>query len=357
MTYVNIPGLGEVEIGRFLGEEGRKKERIVLNMALNPDSKKSPIDIANHILANILIPPRPVEDIAALDESSIALLIDKAVDKLNTRKEYNNAMPDSLTKRERFYQAYYQSYIVFYKEIFAKHPNFIQKTLLQEPFFHLFEDLTNLLMYHKEMEAHLKQKQEVFENLPVEDKESLVDTEYDYRLYEAYPDILRQGLFITCWSFFENKLISLCRKAHLANPNLETFQNFKEKHKHKHYSTIKKAKRYLSDEIASKITSVQFHNEAVWTTAYRYNEIRNAIIHKGSIIQCDGTDIANRIHQFIASQKPTSIKLVSYGNYSYIKLNEDFCNEVITYLWDFFIELHNQYQIILAEDTNKTNSS
>ncbi|MCY8473303.1 hypothetical protein [Bacillus halotolerans] len=136
---------------------------------------------------------------------------------------------------------------------------------------------------------------------------------------DHFPSIMRNSLFISIYSFLEDKVIDLCKSTDETGKKLD---ELKGNGIQRASSFIKKVKKeYFPDDTKE------------WNFIQNANKIRNCIVH------CGG-DIEKAKEPEIVRNAVNGLKNVKVDIHNNILLNEDFCTEFIDVVDKFLSDLY-----------------
>jgi hypothetical protein len=193
-------------------------------------------------------------------------------------------------------------------------------------------DLDHLEEYAAKLEGFLYADRKEFESwseqeaakIPKEKQDELYGFyEDDYwKLSDIFPNILRLSFFVTCYSLLESRLLMLCK-------NLQAEKKRQIGPRDLRDEGIFAAKIYLK-----RVIGIDFPDQKrPWQEIVEYNRIRNIIVHEYGRVNLKN-DNGQKVKSFV--EKHSWIKL---DNLNHIQLTENFYQEVIITLRDFFHEL------------------
>ncbi len=193
--------------------------------------------------------------------------------------------------------------------------------------FFLFDEIQMIGEYAGAVESSIKKEFEkkalkLVENIDKvsEEERELLEVHHEQIVWKfrgMFPRILRNSVFLACYSFLESKLNELCRNigshTHIKLNDLAG-------------SGVIRANNYLS-----KVIQIPKVNALLWKRIIVYNKIRNKIAHSEGRLSNDGDSKAIRAF----CKKRDSFKI----NYSRIELLETFVPDVLHDIKMLFSEL------------------
>ncbi|MER0468112.1 hypothetical protein ABR330_15855 [Bacillus cabrialesii subsp. cabrialesii] len=193
--------------------------------------------------------------------------------------------------------------------------------------FHFFisGQLQTFREYAEYVESNLRRElykyEQTFKELSDIEIEEFVDWHYDeisqYR--DDFPSIMRNSLFISVYSFLEEKVIDLCDQPDETSIKLEDLQG----------NGIKRASLFIK-----KVLKDDFPDDTKeWHFILNANQIRNCIVHCGGDI--DKAKNPKRVRNAV-----NELENVIEGRHNKILLNEDFCIEFIDVVEKFLRDLY-----------------
>ncbi|MED1820995.1 hypothetical protein P4V11_19125 [Bacillus subtilis] len=169
--------------------------------------------------------------------------------------------------------------------------------------------------------SELNRFDESMKELSDDEKEAFVDWHYDqiaqYR--DDFPIIMRNSLFISVYSFLEEKVIDLCNQPDETSIKLDDLQG----------NGIKRASLFIK-----KVKKDDFPEDTKeWHFIQNINHIRNCIVHCGGDIE--KAKNPNKIRNAV-----NELGNVTEGSHNKIFLNKDFCIEFINVVEKFLRDLY-----------------
>jgi hypothetical protein len=147
-----------------------------------------------------------------------------------------------------------------------------------------------------------------------------------YRYTIEFPNIMRTSLFLSCYAFLENHLLTMCKeiqrkkKLELAVDDLN-------------HKGIVKAQVYLK-----KVVGLNFPDQSPeWNYIKKCNKIRNCIVHNGSLIDSNDKSLRNTIKSI------HGIRIDNFFLEEKIRLEKDFCFDFIKNMRTFLDHISKEY--------------
>ncbi len=193
--------------------------------------------------------------------------------------------------------------------------------------FHLFVigKLQTFREYAQYIESSLENKINEFEDSVKEVDEEEIDDFVEFysdelsQFGEEFPAIMRNSLFISIYSFLEEKVIDLCEQPDEAGIKLDELQG----------NGIKRASLFIK-----KVKKDDFPEDTKeWHFIQNANQIRNCIVHCGGNI--DKAKKPKKITNAV-----NELENVSLSRHDRIILNEKFCFEFINVVEKFLCDLY-----------------
>ncbi|MCY8718430.1 hypothetical protein [Bacillus sp. S10C12M] len=197
---------------------------------------------------------------------------------------------------------------------------------IEEIRFKLFisDQLQTFKEYAEFVEGNLRRElneyDELFKNYNME-ADDFLDWHYDeisqYR--DHFPSIMRNSLFISIYSFLEDKIIDLCNQTDETGIELDDLRG----------DGIKRASLFIK-----KVKKENFPDDTKeWHFIQNANKIRNCLVHCGGDI--DKAKKPNKVRNAV-----NELKNVTEGIHNNILLNENFCTEFIDVVEKFLCDLY-----------------
>ncbi|MFA4935495.1 MAG: hypothetical protein WC568_06635 [Candidatus Methanoperedens sp.] len=194
----------------------------------------------------------------------------------------------------------------------------------------VFSKFEELRIYYEYLEEYLKQySDKIHEKYKDEFKKYPNDPNLggsinyeDWGWVELYPNIHRKSFIITCYSYFEKELFTLCK-------NLKESKQYSLDVTNSEGKGIEKVKNYLNEV---RYFDISKHNKTkTWPEITNIRKIRNLIVHNDGIL--DRLDKDKAIRKYIAGRSDISIK----GDE--IIIDPDYCRHVVDTLEKFHTEI------------------
>ncbi|WP_307892580.1 hypothetical protein [Bacillus swezeyi] len=171
------------------------------------------------------------------------------------------------------------------------------------------------------LRSELYKFDEAFREESDEDKEEFIHFHYDEmaQFRDNFPAIMRNSLFISVYSFLEEKIIELCNQPDETGIKLDDLQG----------NGIQRASLFIK-----KVMKKDFPDDTKeWHFIMNANQIRNCIVHCGGDI--DKTKSPTKVRNAV-----NELKNVTESRHSSIVLNEEFCLEFIKVVEKFLRKLY-----------------
>lgn len=185
----------------------------------------------------------------------------------------------------------------------------------------MFEEYAQYI--ESNLEKELDSFREYMDGLSDDDKEEFIDCHYDeiaqYR--DDFPTILRNSLFISVYSFLEDKIIDLCDQPDKTSIKLDDLQG----------NGIKRASLFIK-----KVKKEDFpDNTDEWRFINNANQVRNCIVHCGGDVE--KANNTNKVKNAVAQ-----LENVSIDKHNKLILNDKFCFEFINISKKFLKDLYKK---------------
>lgn len=191
--------------------------------------------------------------------------------------------------------------------------------------FHITFPLESFKEYAHYIEESLRKEVRVYEDmandLDEEEKEAFWDHYIDEvsKYYQEFPQIMRNSLFVSIYTFLEDKLIELCV------PNDETTLKLSDING----KGIQQASIYLK-----KVLRINFPDHSKeWHFIKNSNLIRNCIVHNNGDISKSSNE--KKLRNIIKDMSNVTI-----DNKDYIILDNKFCDNFINNVESFLSQLY-----------------
>jgi hypothetical protein len=181
-----------------------------------------------------------------------------------------------------------------------------------------FEDL--LSSEQEKFAADIKDK---ISNMPQSEKDQF-ENYYSYdvaRVFEAFPRLLRTGFLVSCYSFLEDELMSLC-------DYLKKRHRFSVARKDLRDKGVVSCQNYLK-----KVAQISFPDQSnSWKEILFFNDIRNVIVHSNGVVEKDSVKASIERSQY-----------VTVDRLNFVQLSLTFSEYVVVIIREFFDELFKAF--------------
>ncbi|MGD6777702.1 hypothetical protein [Sutcliffiella horikoshii] len=195
---------------------------------------------------------------------------------------------------------------------------------------------------HSFLEQQLKLMEEDFDKMAAgltdDEKGNLFEGMFEndfYNFNKSFPNILRESLFISCYSYLEKELMNLCKFIERSNDFKIGLSDLKHK-------GIIKTKVFIE-----KVAEVDFPEDTQsWNKILKFNIIRNHIVHEGTYTIERGSKIFNACRDLSTiSLEHRFTNRETQKEYYRLQLTGDFCLDFISTVSEFFSELYKAFDI------------
>jgi hypothetical protein len=156
-----------------------------------------------------------------------------------------------------------------------------------------------------------------------------------HRYSVEFPSIMRTSLFLSCYSFLENHLITICKEIQRKKKLELGVGDLK-------HNGIEKAQVYLK-----KVAGLNFPEQSPeWNYIKKCNKIRNCIVHNGSLIDENNKNLRDIIKSM------NTIRTDNFILEEKIRLEKGFCFDFIQNMRTLLNDISQEYQEIFKFTVN-----